>query len=76
MRLVVENKTGQPYACKSISKAKLISREDVEDVRREVEILNLVSPHPTVAGLKQARLASWRSGRQSSERAHLGSRGC
>lgn len=53
VRLVVETKTGRPYACKSISKAKLISKEDVEDVRREVEILNLVSPHPTVAGLKQ-----------------------
>lgn len=54
VRLVVENSTGRPFACKSISKAKLISKEDVDDVRREVEILNLVSPHPTVAGLKQA----------------------
>lgn len=53
VRLVVDKKTGQAFACKSISKAKLISKEDVDDVRREVEILNLVSPHPTVAGIKQ-----------------------
>ncbi|PRW33551.1 calcium-dependent kinase [Chlorella sorokiniana] len=52
VRLALDKKTGQMYACKSISKAKLISPEDVEDVRREVDILNLVSPHHTVAGLK------------------------
>ncbi|KAI3425213.1 hypothetical protein D9Q98_008981 [Chlorella vulgaris] len=53
VRLVIEKATGKLYACKSISKAKIISREDVDDVRREVEILNLVSPHRTVACLKQ-----------------------
>ncbi|PSC70004.1 calcium-dependent kinase [Micractinium conductrix] len=53
VRHVVEKETGQSYACKSISKAKLITKEDVDDVRREVEILNLVSPHTTVADLKQ-----------------------
>lgn len=53
VRLVLDRKTGEAYACKSISKAKLIAKEDVDDVRREVEILNLVSPHQTVAGLKQ-----------------------
>ena len=30
----VDKKTGQLYACKSISKAKLICKEDVEDVQR------------------------------------------
>ncbi|EFN53790.1 hypothetical protein CHLNCDRAFT_36351 [Chlorella variabilis] len=53
VRLVQDKKMGRMYACKSISKAKLISKEDVDDVRREVEILNLVSPHRTVAGLSQ-----------------------
>jgi hypothetical protein len=36
VRLVLEKKSGKLYACKSISKAKLISKEDVQDVRREV----------------------------------------
>jgi hypothetical protein len=35
VHLVVEKKTGQMYACKSISKAKLITKDDVEDVRKE-----------------------------------------
>lgn len=34
VRHVVEKETGQSYACKSISKAKLITKEDVDDVRR------------------------------------------
>lgn len=29
-----DKKTGQLYACKSISKAKLVCKEDVEDVQR------------------------------------------
>ena len=36
VRLVLEKKSGKLYACKSISKGKLISKEDVQDVRREV----------------------------------------
>jgi NAD(P)H-nitrite reductase large subunit len=36
VRLVLEKKSGKLYACKSISKGKLISKEDVEDIRREV----------------------------------------
>ncbi|CAL8466924.1 g6460 [Coccomyxa elongata] len=42
------------YACKSINKAKLVTEEDVKDVQREVEILNLVSDHPNVAELVNA----------------------
>lgn len=52
VRLVLEKRTGELYACKSISKAKLISKEDVEDVIREVQILNLLTGHPNIAGLK------------------------
>jgi len=33
--LCTENATGSEYACKSISKRKLISKEDVDDVRRD-----------------------------------------
>ncbi|KAK9810447.1 hypothetical protein WJX72_010861 [[Myrmecia] bisecta] len=49
--LAAEKTTGKQYACKSIAKAKLVCEEDVEDVRREVEILNLVGDHPNVADL-------------------------
>ena len=34
-----EKATGHTYACKSLSKAKLLTMSDVEDVRREVAIL-------------------------------------
>eukprot|EP00891_Asterochloris_glomerata_P002436 jgi/Astpho2/2436/fgenesh1_pm.00044_%23_18_t len=46
--------TGEVLACKSISKAKLVCQEDVEDVQREVEVLHLVSDHPNIAELKVA----------------------
>lgn len=36
VHLAQDKRGGGLYACKSISKAKLISKEDVEDVRREV----------------------------------------
>ncbi|KAL3153909.1 hypothetical protein ABBQ32_013473 [Trebouxia sp. C0010 RCD-2024] len=45
----IDKKTGVVYACKSISKAKLVCKEDVEDVQREVEVLHLVSDHPNIA---------------------------
>lgn len=76
-----EDGAKQAYACKSISKAKLITdvraslppaaargpaaaswqrpmvracagQEDVKDVRREIEVLNLVSDHGNVAALQ------------------------
>nr|CAB3461114.1 unnamed protein product [Digitaria exilis] len=33
--------TGQKFACKTISKRKLSTKEDIEDVRREVQIMDL-----------------------------------
>ncbi|CAK0733939.1 hypothetical protein CVIRNUC_000358 [Coccomyxa viridis] len=39
------------YACKSISKAKLVTKEDVADIQREVEVLNLISDHANIAEL-------------------------
>lgn len=58
VRLVLEKRTGQLYACKSISKAKLISKEDVEDVIREVRRR---AEGPPAARLGQLRLfmGSW-----------------
>ncbi|KAF3791254.1 Calcium-dependent protein kinase 4 [Nymphaea thermarum] len=52
--LCIENATGKEYACKSISKRKLISKEDVEDVRREIQIMHHLSGHKNVVTIKGA----------------------
>lgn len=52
--LCVENSTGSEYACKSISKRKLISREDVEDVRREIQIMHHLAGHKNIVTIKGA----------------------
>ncbi|KAK8955813.1 Calcium-dependent protein kinase 6 [Platanthera guangdongensis] len=46
--------TGFEYACKSISKRKLITKEDVEDVRREIQIMHHLSGHKNVVQIKEA----------------------
>uniref|UniRef100_A0A0D9VJL4 non-specific serine/threonine protein kinase n=1 Tax=Leersia perrieri TaxID=77586 RepID=A0A0D9VJL4_9ORYZ len=46
--------TGVDYACKSISKRKLITREDVEDVRREIQIMHHLAGHANVVAIKGA----------------------
>ena len=51
-RLVVEKKTKQQYACKSIPKWKMTTPEDVEDVKREVEIMFHLSGHPNVVTMR------------------------
>jgi hypothetical protein len=48
--------TGEPVAVKSISKAKLVCKEDVKDVQAEVAIMNLVGGHQHVVTLKARRL--------------------
>ncbi|XP_062226561.1 calcium-dependent protein kinase 13-like [Phragmites australis] len=52
--LCTELATGTEYACKSISKRKLISREDIEDVRREIQIMHHLSGHKNVVAIKGA----------------------
>ncbi|XP_073290397.1 calcium-dependent protein kinase 26-like [Primulina huaijiensis] len=52
--LCVEKSTGKEYACKSIAKRKLLSEEDVEDVRREIEIMHHLSGSPNVISIKGA----------------------
>ncbi|KAH6797519.1 calmodulin-domain protein kinase cdpk isoform 2 [Perilla frutescens var. hirtella] len=52
--LCVEKKSGKEYACKSIAKRKLLTPEDVDDVRREVEILHHLSGNSTVVSIKGA----------------------
>ncbi|XP_022746678.1 calcium-dependent protein kinase 20-like isoform X3 [Durio zibethinus] len=46
--LCVEKGTGKEFACKSIAKRKLTSKEDVEDVRREIHIMHHLAGHPNV----------------------------
>jgi calcium-dependent protein kinase len=52
--LCVEKSTGKEYACKSIAKRKLISQEDVDDVRRELHIMHHLSGHPNIVTIKGA----------------------
>eukprot|EP00271_Cylindrocystis_brebissonii_P017023 TRINITY_DN424_c0_g1_i3.p1 TRINITY_DN424_c0_g1~~TRINITY_DN424_c0_g1_i3.p1 ORF type:complete len:505 (+),score=107.43 TRINITY_DN424_c0_g1_i3:264-1778(+) len=52
--LCVERTTGREYACKSIPKRKLISMEDVEDVRREVAIMHHLVGVSNVVQIKGA----------------------
>ncbi|XP_042482416.1 calcium-dependent protein kinase 26-like [Macadamia integrifolia] len=52
--LCTEIATGNEYACKSITKRKLISREDVEDVRREIQIMHHLSGHNNIVTIKGA----------------------
>ncbi|CAH8373176.1 unnamed protein product [Eruca vesicaria subsp. sativa] len=52
--LCTEVATGVDYACKSISKRKLISKEDVEDVRREIQIMHHLAGHKNIVTIKGA----------------------
>ncbi|CAL4928819.1 unnamed protein product [Urochloa decumbens] len=50
--LCTEISTGCEYACKTILKRKLITKEDVEDVRREIQIMHHLSGHKNVVAIK------------------------
>jgi len=52
--LCTEKATGKKYACKSIPKVKLLIDEDVEDVRREIEIMHHLEGCPNVISIKGA----------------------
>ncbi|KAK9135616.1 hypothetical protein Syun_014946 [Stephania yunnanensis] len=52
--LCTEKATGVEYACKSISKRKLMSVEDLEDVRREIQIMHHLSGHKNIVLIKGA----------------------
>lgn len=52
--LCVEKATDKEYACKSIAKRKLLTDEDVEDVRREIQIMHHLAGHPNVISIKGA----------------------
>lgn len=49
----VKEATGEKLACKKISKSKLKTDIDVEDVRREVEIMRHLPKHPHIVSYKE-----------------------
>ncbi|URE28702.1 calcium-dependent protein kinase [Musa troglodytarum] len=52
--LCTHKTTGEQFACKTIAKRKLTSKEDVEDVTREVEIMYHLAGQANVVELKGA----------------------
>lgn len=52
--LCVEKATRKEYACKSIAKRKLVTDEDVEDVRREIQIMHHLAGNPNVISIEGA----------------------
>ncbi|KAF6169177.1 hypothetical protein GIB67_013607 [Kingdonia uniflora] len=50
--LCTDKSIGNTFSCKSISKKKLRTAVDIEDVRREVEIMKHLLPHPNIITLK------------------------
>ncbi|RRT50315.1 hypothetical protein BHE74_00046454 [Ensete ventricosum] len=52
--LCVDKNDGKEYACKSIPKLKLLSRDDYEDVWREIQIMHHLSEHPNVVRIRGA----------------------
>ncbi|KAI7747354.1 hypothetical protein M8C21_007987 [Ambrosia artemisiifolia] len=49
--LCIEKETGKEFACKSIAKRKLTTKDDVEDVRREIQIMHHLAGHPNVISI-------------------------
>lgn len=49
--LCVEKANGKEFACKSIAKRKLSTKDDVEDVRREIQIMHHLAGHPNVISI-------------------------
>ncbi|XP_050228230.1 calcium-dependent protein kinase 20-like [Mercurialis annua] len=52
--LCIEKATGKDFACKSIAKRKLANQEDVDDVRREIQIMHHLEGHPNVIKIVDA----------------------
>ncbi|XP_058098342.1 calcium-dependent protein kinase 29-like isoform X2 [Magnolia sinica] len=53
-RLCTEKSTGLKYACKSISKRKLVHDSDIKDVRREIAIMQHLTGQPNIVEFKGA----------------------
>ncbi|XP_015063064.1 calcium-dependent protein kinase 34-like [Solanum pennellii] len=52
--LCTQKQTNEQYACKTIAKRKLVSKEDIEDVRREVQIMHHLTGQENIVQLKGA----------------------
>ncbi|KAB1215199.1 Calcium-dependent protein kinase isoform 2 [Morella rubra] len=52
--LCIENSTGGNYACKSISKRKLVNKNDKDDIKREIQIMQHLSGQPNIVEFKGA----------------------
>ncbi|XP_042427169.1 calcium-dependent protein kinase 1-like [Zingiber officinale] len=52
--LVTHRETGRQFACKSIATRKLIRQDDLEDVRREIQIMHHLTGHRNIVELKGA----------------------
>nr|ACA63885.1 calcium-dependent protein kinase [Hordeum vulgare] len=52
--LVTHKATGQRFACKSIATRKLVHRDDIEDVQREVQIMHHLTGHRNIVELRGA----------------------
>ncbi|KAF5727590.1 Calcium-dependent protein kinase 17 [Tripterygium wilfordii] len=52
--LCTKKSTGEQLACKTIAKRKLVNKEDIEDVRREVQIMHHLTGQPNIVELKGA----------------------
>lgn len=50
----VDVKTGEALACKKISKTKLRTEIDVQDVKREVQIMRHLPKHPNIVAFREA----------------------
>jgi calcium-dependent protein kinase len=50
--LCTHNISREVFACKSIAKRKLTTKEDIEDVKREVHIMHHLSGHENIVELK------------------------
>ncbi|KAJ0692252.1 putative protein kinase CAMK-CDPK family [Helianthus annuus] len=52
--LCTEHSSGHVYACKSILKRKLASKNDKEDIKREIQIMQHLSGQPNIVEFKGA----------------------
>ncbi|KVI06234.1 Calcium-binding EF-hand [Cynara cardunculus var. scolymus] len=52
--LCIEKVIGELYACKSFANRKLLTDDDVEDVRRKIQIMHHLAEHPNVISIKGA----------------------
>ncbi|XP_027342778.1 calcium-dependent protein kinase 1 isoform X1 [Abrus precatorius] len=52
--LVTHKVTKEQFACKSIATRKLINKDDIDDIRREVQIMHHLTGHRNIVELKGA----------------------